>query len=425
MHPGAILFLLFVSTPRSLALRLPALQLSRRAAPLIMHKRSASSALSADAADTSPHFSSPAKKGGAKKDGAKKGGASTAPSTPTKKGGASAASSAPAPSTPKTPAANYSDSPPTPSPRSSHKSPQKPSRLPGMPSDFHSLHSLVSELRADRTAPVDSNGAEELCIEDPDDPVTYRYHALIALMLSSQTKDAQVGAAMRRLQAHPGGLTVAGVHKMDEATLKQLIFGVGFHNNKTVYIKKSTAILVEKFGGDVPPTAAEMIKELPGVGPKMAFLVDQIAWRRAPAGIGVDTHMHVRTLPRSAREISSSDPAPPFFQCSRPPVLPSSQRMFNVLKWVESKNPEDTRLQLEHWLPQSYWEDVNLLWVGFGQQTQQVRTAASKMHHPWPSRPISLLLSPTELTRISPRRRRRRAFGRRWTAAGRPRRWRS
>jgi hypothetical protein len=35
------------------------------------------------------------------------------------------------------------------------------------------------------------------------------------------------------------------------------------------------------------------------------------------------------------------------------------------------KNPEQTRKQLQSWLPHEYWGEVNLLWVGFGQEIQQ------------------------------------------------------
>ena len=79
--------------------------------------------------------------------------------------------------------------------------------------------------------------------------------------------------------------------------------------------------------------------ELPGVGPKMAYIVENVAFKRQ-TGIGVDTHMH---------------------------------RIFNQLKWVKSKNPEQTRVQLESWLPKEYWSTVNLLWVGFGQEVQQFK----------------------------------------------------
>lgn len=48
-------------------------------------------------------------------------------------------------------------------------------------------------------------------------------------------------------------------------------------------------------------------------------------------------------------------------------------RMYNELKWVNSKNPEQTRKQLESWLPKELWPTVNVLWVGFGQEVQQFK----------------------------------------------------
>jgi endonuclease III len=78
---------------------------------------------------------------------------------------------------------------------------------------------------------------------------------------------------------------------------------------------------------------------LPGVGPKMAYICENICWG-VQSGIGVDTHMH---------------------------------RLFNALQWVQSKTPEQTRVQLEAWLPREKWADVNLLWVGFGQEVQQFK----------------------------------------------------
>ena len=43
----------------------------------------------------------------------------------------------------------------------------------------------------------------------------------------------------------------------------------------------------------------------------------------------------------------------------------------NDLKWVDSKTPEKTREQLEGWLPKRRWGEINVLWVGFGQEVQQ------------------------------------------------------
>ena len=53
-------------------------------------------------------------------------------------------------------------------------------------------------------------------------------------------------------------------------------------------------------------------------------------------------------------------------------------RVFGMLGWVprDTKTPEKTRLALESWLPREYWKDVNLLWVGFGQEVQQEKEKA-------------------------------------------------
>jgi endonuclease-3 len=201
--------------------------------------------------------------------------------------------------------------------------------------DWESIYRLVEELRADRTAPVDTDGSEALPQKHLG-PQVYRFQVLIALMLSSQTKDAVVGDAMHQLQQH--GLTVANIRNNTSFDqLNQLIGKVGFHNTKAKNILAVAEILDTHYGGDIPPTAQEMIDQLPGVGPKMAYIVENVAWGKQ-SGIGVDTHMH---------------------------------RMFNQLHWVNSKQPEQTRLQLESWLPREYWPTVNLLWVGLGQEVQQ------------------------------------------------------
>lgn len=194
---------------------------------------------------------------------------------------------------------------------------------------------MVQELRHDRTAPCDHSGCEAL----PDRSVPapqFRFQVLISLMLSSQTKDAVVGAAIRHMQSDDI-LSVQQIANLSAEQLQSYIGRVGFHNNKTKFIQATVRILLDKYNGDIPRTAAEMIADLPGVGPKMAYICENVAWGTC-SGIGVDTHMH---------------------------------RLFNQLKWVSSKTPEQTRVQLESWLPRSYWHDVNLLWVGLGQEVQQ------------------------------------------------------
>ena len=224
----------------------------------------------------------------------------------------------------------------TKSPSKSPRSPKREKIVPGSldpPPNWERIYSLVEELRSDRSAPVDTDGGEALPEKHLGEKV-YRFQVLTALMLSSQTKDAVVGETMRILQRH--GLTVENIHQTDHETLNGLIKKVGFHNNKTKFMKQAAEIILTEYNGDIPPNADELMK-LPGVGPKMAYIVENIAFNTA-SGIGVDTHMH---------------------------------RMFNDLSWVTSKTPEGTREQLEGWLPRNKWSEINYLWVGFGQEVQQ------------------------------------------------------
>ncbi|XP_078691665.1 endonuclease III-like protein 1 [Branchiostoma floridae x Branchiostoma belcheri] len=191
----------------------------------------------------------------------------------------------------------------------------------------------IKRMRATRDAPVDTMGCQT-CPDKDASPKVKRYHALISLMLSSQTKDQMTSAAMKRLIEH--GLTVDNILKTSDQKLGELIYPVGFWKTKVKYIKNTTQILKDQYGGDIPTTVAEMVK-LPGVGPKMAYLTMDVGWGKVE-GICVDTHVH---------------------------------RISNRLAWLKkpTKVPEDTRVALEEWLPREHWSELNWLLVGFGQQT--------------------------------------------------------
>lgn len=153
-------------------------------------------------------------------------------------------------------------------------------------------------------------------------------------MLSSQTKDTTNAIAMRRLQTElpAPGLTLETILDVDPVRLNELIYVVGFHNNKTRYIKATALILRDNYAGDIPDTI-EGLMSLPGVGPKMAYLCLSAAWGRTE-GIGVDVHVH---------------------------------RITNLWRWHKTKTPEETRLALQAWLPRDKWHEINHLLVGFGQ----------------------------------------------------------
>ena len=55
------------------------------------------------------------------------------------------------------------------------------------PENWEILYSNILEMRKDKTAPVDSMGCEKVQ-EMSTDPKVQRYHCLVSLMLSSQTK---------------------------------------------------------------------------------------------------------------------------------------------------------------------------------------------------------------------------------------------
>lgn len=214
------------------------------------------------------------------------------------------------------------------------------------PSNWQEIYSIIQTMRRNNpTAPVDTMGCEDLfCQASP--PREQRYHTLTALMLSSQTKDTVTAAAMQRLhtelapQVAPdkagklpaSALTIENVLSADPVHLDGLIGKVGFHNNKTKYMKAAAMLLRDEYGSDIPKTVDGLMR-LPGVGPKMAYLCMSAAWG-VDEGIGVDVHVH---------------------------------RITNLWGWHNSKNPEETRTWLEGWLPKDRWHEINKMLVGLGQ----------------------------------------------------------
>ncbi|KAM8779910.1 endonuclease III-like protein 1 isoform 1-T1 [Rhynchonycteris naso] len=200
------------------------------------------------------------------------------------------------------------------------------------PQDWRQQLANIRTMRSGKDAPVDHLGVEH-CYDTSAPPKVRRYQVLLSLMLSSQTKDQVTAGAMQRLQAQ--GLTVENILQTDDRTLGTLIYPVGFWRTKVKYIKQTSAILQQNYGGDIPASVAELVA-LPGVGPKMAHLAMAVAWGTV-SGIAVDTHVH---------------------------------RIANRLRWTKkvTKHPEDTRAALEEWLPRDLWSEINGLLVGFGQQ---------------------------------------------------------
>lgn len=189
----------------------------------------------------------------------------------------------------------------------------------------------LKRARRSLKAPVDSIGCHMLA--DTEDERVFRFQTLVALMLSSQTRDQATAEAMALLKRNlPGGLNPSSLGGCDVSLVEDCIRKVSFYRRKARYLQRMADMSAEKYNGDIP-RSLEGLQEIPGVGPKMAYLTMQCAWNES-LGIGVDVHVH---------------------------------RIASRLGWASGRTPEHTRRELEEWLPREHWSEVNSLLVGFGQ----------------------------------------------------------
>jgi endonuclease-3 len=109
---------------------------------------------------------------------------------------------------------------------------------------------------------------------------------LVATILSAQCTDKRVNMVTPALFArYPDAAAFA---QADRAELQELIRSTGFFRNKARNIQECCRMLVEKHGGKVPGTMAELI-QLRGVARKTANVILGNAF--AAPGIPVDTHV--------------------------------------------------------------------------------------------------------------------------------------
>ncbi|KAF8867990.1 DNA glycosylase [Mucidula mucida] len=224
--------------------------------------------------------------------------------------------------------------PKTSSPKKQKPIPQSLATPHPAPERWRETYAAIKEMRSTFVAPVDTMGCDQAQMKESN-PKNQRFATLVSLMLSSQTKDEVTDAAVSRLREAVGGaLSVDAIIGAEDTVISDAIAKVGFWRRKTVYVKQAAQKLRDEFDSDVPKTVDELCS-LPGVGPKMAFLVLQIAWN-LNHGIGVDVHVH---------------------------------RITNRLGWHKppTKTPEETRLNLQSWLPTELHPDINHMLVGFGQ----------------------------------------------------------
>ncbi|KAM0792169.1 hypothetical protein ACM66B_004866 [Microbotryomycetes sp. NB124-2] len=226
----------------------------------------------------------------------------------------------------------------TPSPRKPKVHVEKLDKPHPEPTKWRKQYEIIQEQRKRIVAPVDTMGCEQGGRERDEAPPSEkdkRLSTLVSLMLSSQTKDPVTHQATQNLRTQlPGGLTLDGLLQATPEQIDACICKVGFHNIKTANLKKLAIRLRDEHGGDVPSDLHSLLA-INGVGPKMAYLYLQAIGINA--GIGVDTHVH---------------------------------RITNRLRWhkPQTNTPEQTRLNLESWLPKELHPKINVMLVGFGQE---------------------------------------------------------
>jgi endonuclease III len=152
---------------------------------------------------------------------------------------------------------------------------------------------------------------------------------LIGTILSARTRDENTSIVVKKLfTKYKTVKSLAGAKLKD---VEKIIKSTGFYHVKAKRIIEVASLINSKFLGKVPSTLDELLS-LPGVGRKTANCVLVYAFEK-PA-IPVDTHVH---------------------------------RISNRLGLVQTKNPEETELELMKKIPKKYWLKINDTFVMYGQ----------------------------------------------------------
>lgn len=93
------------------------------------------------------------------------------------------------------------------------------------PSNWEQQLDNIREMRKNQTAPVDNMGCHKCADDEASGPI-FRFQALLALMLSSQTKDQVTHAAMQRLRE--ATCTPQSILSFSDEELGNLIYPVSF-----------------------------------------------------------------------------------------------------------------------------------------------------------------------------------------------------
>ncbi|MBS0661715.1 MAG: endonuclease III [Verrucomicrobia bacterium] len=184
--------------------------------------------------------------------------------------------------------------------------------------------------RPARAAYVDRRLAE-LYLETPV-PLDHRdpYTLLVAVLLSAQCTDRRVNLVTPQLWARAD--TPEKMRRVPVAEIQAIIRPCGLSPQKAKAIAGLSRILVERHGGQVPRTFAEL-EALPGVGHKTASVVMAQAFG-VPA-FPVDTHIH---------------------------------RLAQRWKLTSGRSVEQTEADLKKLFPRDHWNRLHLRIIFYGRE---------------------------------------------------------
>ena len=174
------------------------------------------------------------------------------------------------------------------------------------------IEAFFATLRAANPEP-----ATELVFASP-------FECLAAVLLSAQATDVGVNKATRKL--FPVANTPAAILALGEDGLKPYIATIGLFNAKAANVVAMCRLLLERHGGEVPRTRAEL-EALPGVGRKTANVILNTAFGEPT--IAVDTHI---------------------FRVSNRTGLAPGKTVRTVEDKLVKLVPEEFRLDAHHWL---------------------------------------------------------------------------
>jgi endonuclease III len=163
-----------------------------------------------------------------------------------------------------------------------------------------------------------------------------RWELLAATMLSAQSTDVKVNEVTRGLFAElPGPEAVA---EAPLERIEELIGALGLFRQKAKNLQASARLVLERFGGEVPGTMAELLT-LPGVARKTANVVLSNGFG-INAGVVVDTHV---------------------------------ARLARRLRFTREQAPERIERDLMRLFPQDRWLEVSDRLIHHGRRTCHAR----------------------------------------------------